>query len=49
MNADCVNEDGGYKCSCPAGTDGDGFYCDDINEVSKLQMNGNICCELPAM
>ena len=38
-NAICVNTIGGFQCSCSEGWQGDGFYCNDINEC----VNSNAC------
>ena len=31
-NADCLNTDGSFECSCKDGYEGDGNVCDDVNE-----------------
>ena len=38
-NAVCTNTVGGFQCFCSQGWQGDGFYCNDINEC----VNGSIC------
>ena len=35
-NAKCENTVGSYFCSCPAGWEGDGFQCRDINECTEI-------------
>jgi len=38
-NAICINTIGGFQCSCSEGWQGDGFYCNDINEC----VNSTVC------
>lgn len=38
-NALCTNTIGGFQCTCTQGWQGDGFYCNDINECA----NGSVC------
>ena len=35
-NADCINTDGSFECSCKDGYQGDGNVCDDVNECQGL-------------
>ena len=35
-NADCINTDGSFECSCKDGYEGDGNVCDDVNECQGL-------------
>ena len=41
-NADCINQPGGYVCSCKPGYGGSGKVCADLNECSD---NGHTCGE----
>ena len=38
-NAICTNTIGGFKCSCNQGWEGDGYFCNDVNEC----VNGSVC------
>ena len=38
-NALCTNTIGSFQCTCTQGWQGDGFYCNDINECA----NGSVC------
>ena len=38
-NAVCTNTNGSFQCSCVQGWQGDGFYCDDVDEC----VNGSVC------
>ena len=36
INARCENTVGSYSCSCPAGWEGDGFECGDVDECTDI-------------
>ena len=38
-NAICTNTIGGFQCTCAQGWQGDGFYCNDIDEC----VDGSVC------
>ena len=44
-NAICVNTIGGFQCFCSEGWQGDGFYCNDLNECvnSTVCSNNQLC------
>ena len=34
LNADCIDEEGGFRCECDDGYTGDGVTCSDIDECT---------------
>jgi cysteine-rich repeat protein len=55
-NADCVDEEGGYRCECRTGWTGPGEICVDVNEcgngtcssvASCMNTDGSFRCECP--
>ena len=49
-NAECVNTDGGYSCTCVAGYEGSGHTCNSkyhcINELNMNTLSMEACCLL---